>query len=181
MGHPSGHRPRIGLILRAAHLLKVILSRPYSVEDLVVNELRAHRVLSGIMPGGEEFLPEVYAPGRLALALAPLSGQLLALGHSVHHMVRATAQGPELRPELGAEGVNSGYMPCTNTDIFPLPCMWKSGPVMPCVGQEATLESTCQVDSFLSFSLCADVHLCVCLWRSQADGNSSLISLHLSF
>lgn len=92
---------RHGVSLRAPHLLKGVLSRPHSTEDLVINELGAHRVLSGVMPRGEELLPEVDAPGGLALALSPLSGQLLTLGHSIHQMVRAAAQGPELRPEWG--------------------------------------------------------------------------------
>lgn len=104
---------------RAPHLLKVILARPYSTEDLVVNELSAHRVLSGVMPRGEELLSEVDAPGGLALALSPLSGQLLTLGHSIHHMVTAAAQGPELRPELGTGGINNCDMLCPNTDIYP--------------------------------------------------------------
>lgn len=73
----------------------------------MINELGAHRVLLGVVPRGEELLSEVDAPGRLALALSSLSGQLLTLGHSIHHMVTAAAQGPELRPELGAGGVNS--------------------------------------------------------------------------
>lgn len=77
----------------------------------MVNELGAHGVLSGVVPGGEELLPEVDAPGRLARALSPLSGQLLTLGHGVHHVVTAAAQGPELKPELGAGGVNSCDMP----------------------------------------------------------------------
>lgn len=85
----------------------------------MVNELSAHGVLSGVMPRGEELLPEVDAPGGLALALSPLSGQLLTLGHSIHHMVTAAAQGPELRPEMGAGGINSCDMPHPNIDIYP--------------------------------------------------------------
>lgn len=101
----------MGLLLRAPHLLKIILARPHSTEDLAVNEFGAHRILPGVMPGSEELLPEVDAPGGLALALSPLLGQLFTLGHSIHHMVTVTAQGPELRPELGANGVNSWYVP----------------------------------------------------------------------
>lgn len=85
----------------------------------MVNELSAHGVLSGVVPRGEELLPEVDAPGGLALALSPLSGQLLTLGHSIHHMVTAAAQGPELRPEMGAGGINSCDMPHPNIDIYP--------------------------------------------------------------
>lgn len=105
MGLPDGHRLWMGSILRAPHLVKDIFARPHSMEDLVVNELSAHRVLPGVMPRGEELLPEVDAPGGLALALSPLLGQLLTLGHSIHHMVTA-AQGPKLRPR-GVGGVNS--------------------------------------------------------------------------
>lgn len=107
MEHPDGHRLGMGPHFRAPHLLKIILARPHSMEDLGVNEFSAHRVLPGVMPGGEELLPEVDAPGGLALALSPLSGQLFTLGHSIHHMVTAIAQGPELRPESGAREVNS--------------------------------------------------------------------------
>lgn len=110
--HPQS---RDGAPLRAPHLLKVILARPHSPEDLVVNELSAHGVLSGVMPRGEELLPEVDAPGGLALALSPLPGQLLTLGHSIHHMVTAVTQGPELRPELGTRGINSCDRPCPPT------------------------------------------------------------------
>lgn len=85
----------------------------------MVDELSAHRVLLGVMPRGEELLPEVDAPGGLALALSPLAGQLLTLGHSIHQVVRAAAQGPELRPELGAGGINSCDMPCPDIDIYP--------------------------------------------------------------
>lgn len=70
----------------------------------MVNEAGADWVLPGVMPRGEELLPEVEAPGCLALALAPLPGQLLTLGHGVHHVVAPAAQGPELRPESGRQG-----------------------------------------------------------------------------
>lgn len=69
------------------------------MEDLAVDELGADGILPGVMPRAEELLPEVEAPGRLALALAPLSCQLLALANGIHHVVAPTAQGPELRPD----------------------------------------------------------------------------------
>lgn len=87
------------------YLLEAVLAGPDSVEDLAVNELSADRVLPGVVPGGKELLPEVEAPGRLALTLTPLPGQLLALANGVHHMVTSTAQGPELRPEQGQQGL----------------------------------------------------------------------------
>ena len=74
------------------------------MEDLAVNEMGADRVLLGVMPRGEELLPEVDAPGRLALTLAPLPGQLLTLGQGIHHVVTPAAQGPELRPESEWQG-----------------------------------------------------------------------------
>lgn len=83
------------------HLLEVVLAGPDSMEDLAVNELGADGILTWVMPGGEELLPEVEAPGRLALTLTPLLGQLLTLAYGIHHMLAPTAQGPELRPEQG--------------------------------------------------------------------------------
>lgn len=56
------------------YLLKAVLTGPDSMEDLAVNELSADRVFLGVMPGGKELLPEVEAPGRLALTLTPLPG-----------------------------------------------------------------------------------------------------------
>lgn len=87
-----------------SHLLETVFARQDSKEDLAVNELGADRVLPGVMPGREELLPEVDAPGCLPLLLTPLPGQLLTLGDGVHHVVTPTAQGPELRPEPEAEG-----------------------------------------------------------------------------
>lgn len=88
------------------HLLKAILARPDPVQHLAVDELGTDGVLLGVMPGREELLPEVDAPGCLALILAPRPGQLLTLGDCIHHMVAPAAQGPELRPESGAAGVS---------------------------------------------------------------------------
>lgn len=61
------------------------------MEDLAVDELGADGILLGVVPGAEELLPEVEAPGRLALTLAPLPRQLLALANGIHHMVAPTA------------------------------------------------------------------------------------------
>lgn len=88
----------------APHPLKAVLARPDPVEDLAVDELRTDGILAGVVPGAEELLPEVEAPGRLALALAPLPCQLLTLANGIHHVVAPTAQ----RPELRQGGLQSG-------------------------------------------------------------------------
>ena len=55
-----------------AHLLTTVLSKPEATNDLVVNEISADRILLGVVPGGEDFLPEVEPPGRIAFMCAPL-------------------------------------------------------------------------------------------------------------
>lgn len=44
------------------------------------------------MPGSEDLLPEEEPPRRVALLRPLLLGVLLALGHSIHHVVIATPQ-----------------------------------------------------------------------------------------
>jgi len=57
---------------KETHLLTTVLSKPDATNDLVVNEISADRVLPGVVPGGEDFLPEVEPPRRIALVCAPL-------------------------------------------------------------------------------------------------------------
>lgn len=65
------------------HLLKAVLSQPDSMDDLTIYELSTDRILLGVMPGSEELLPEVDAPGRLALTFTLGPGQLFTLGNGI--------------------------------------------------------------------------------------------------
>lgn len=85
-----------GRMNQEPHLLTAILSKSNTTDDLVVNEVSADRILLGVVPGGEDFLAEVEAPGRVALVCAPLLHQLLALGDGIQDMVPAPAQRPHL-------------------------------------------------------------------------------------
>lgn len=78
------------------HLLTAVLSKPNAPDDLVVDEISADRILPGVVPGGEDFLAEVEAPGRVALVGALLLHQLLALRDGVQDVVPAPAQRPDL-------------------------------------------------------------------------------------
>lgn len=78
------------------HLLTAVLSESNATDDLVVDEVGADRILPGAVPGGEDLLAEVEAPGRVALVRAALLHQLLALGDGVQNMVSAPAQRPHL-------------------------------------------------------------------------------------
>lgn len=57
---------------KETHLLTTVLSKADAANDLVVNEIGANRILLGVVPGGEDFLPEVESPGRIAFVYAPL-------------------------------------------------------------------------------------------------------------
>lgn len=78
------------------HLLTAVLSESDATDDLVVNEISADRILPGVVPGGEDFLPEVEAPGCMAFMCAPLLHQLLALRDGIQDVVSAPAQRPDL-------------------------------------------------------------------------------------
>lgn len=54
------------------HLLTTVFSKADAANDLMVNEISADRILLWIVPGGEDFLPEVEPPGRIAFMCALL-------------------------------------------------------------------------------------------------------------
>lgn len=83
------------------HLVTPVLPKLHPSHDLLVDEVGGHVVLTRVVPGSEDLLPEEEPPRRVALLRSLLLGVLLALGHSIHHVVIATPQ----RGHLGrAEG-----------------------------------------------------------------------------
>ncbi|KAF2985570.1 hypothetical protein EK904_009083 [Melospiza melodia maxima] len=73
-----------------------VLSKANAPDDLVVDEVGADGILAGAVPGREDLLAEVEAPGRVALVRAALLHQLLALRDGVQHVLPAPAQRPHL-------------------------------------------------------------------------------------
>lgn len=73
----------------------------------MVDEVGADGILAGAVPGGEDLLAEVEAPGRVALVRAPLLHQLLALRDGIQDVVPAPAQ----RPHLPQRDTSSTAMP----------------------------------------------------------------------
>lgn len=78
------------------HLVTPILPKLHPSDDLLVNEIGGHVVLTRIVPRGEDLLPEEEPPRRVALLCSLLFGILLTLRHSIHHMVIATPQRRDL-------------------------------------------------------------------------------------
>lgn len=74
------------------HLVTSVLPKIHPSHDLLVDEIGGHVVLTGVVPGSEDLLPEEEPPRRVALLRSLLLGILLTLGHSIHHVVIATPQ-----------------------------------------------------------------------------------------
>lgn len=74
------------------HPLAAVLSEFHPPDDLLVNEVCGHVVLSRVVPGVEDLLPEEQPPGGVPLLGALLLRILLTLGDGVHHVVAAAAQ-----------------------------------------------------------------------------------------
>lgn len=66
---------------------------------LLVDEVGGDGVLGGVVPRGEDLLPEEEPPGGVPLLRALLLRVLLALADGVHHVVAAAAQGRHLQEE----------------------------------------------------------------------------------
>lgn len=79
-------------VAEVTHLVTPVLPKLHPSHNLLVDEIGGHIVLAGVVPGSEDLLPEEEAPRCVALLCSLLLGVLLALGHSVHHVVIATPQ-----------------------------------------------------------------------------------------
>lgn len=77
-------------------LVTPVLPKLHPSDNLLVNQIGGHVVLTWIVPRSEDLLPEEEPPWRIALLCSLLLGILLTLGHSIHHMVIATPQGRNL-------------------------------------------------------------------------------------
>lgn len=83
------------------YLVTPVLPKLHPSHDLLVNEIGGHIVLVRVVPRSEDLLPEEEPPWRVALLRSLLFGVLLALRHSIHHMVIAAPQRGDL---VRAEG-----------------------------------------------------------------------------
>lgn len=88
------------VVAEDTYLVTPVLPKLDSSYDLLVNEIGGHIVLTRVVPRSEDLLPEEKPPRRVALLRSLLFGVLLALRHSVHHMVIAAPQRGDL---VGAE------------------------------------------------------------------------------
>lgn len=77
---------------KETHLLTTVLSKPNAANDLVVNKISADRILLGVVPGGEDFLPKVEPPGRIAFMCAALLRQLFTLRDGIQDMISSPTQ-----------------------------------------------------------------------------------------
>lgn len=89
-----------------AYLVTPVLPKLHPSHDLLIDEIGGHVVLTGVVPGGEDLLPEEEPPRCVALLCSLLLGILLTLGHSIHHVVIAT-------PERGHLGRAERNVPFT--------------------------------------------------------------------
>ena len=74
------------------HPVAAVLSELHPPDGLLVDEVGGDLVVPGVVPGREDLLPEEQPPGGVPLLGALLLGVLLALRHSVHHVVVPAAQ-----------------------------------------------------------------------------------------
>lgn len=75
-----------------AHPLTAVLSKFNAPYYLLVDEVGGNVVVGGVVPGGEDLLPEEQPPGGVSLLGALLLGILLTLRDGVHDVVAAAAQ-----------------------------------------------------------------------------------------
>lgn len=59
---------------------------------LLIDEVGADWIVSGVVPWSEDLLAEEESPGSVPLLCSHLLGILLALGDGVHDMIVPTAQ-----------------------------------------------------------------------------------------
>ena len=78
------------------YLLTPVFPKLDSSHHLLVDEVRGHVVLRGVVPGCEDLLSKEEPPWGIALLGTLLLGVLLTLRDGIHDMVTAAAQGGHL-------------------------------------------------------------------------------------
>lgn len=80
------------VVAEDTYLVTPVLPKLNPSHDLLVNEIGGHIILARVVPRSEDLLPEEEPPRCIALLRPLFFGVLLALRHSIHHMVIAAPQ-----------------------------------------------------------------------------------------
>lgn len=96
-------------------LVTSVFPKLHPSDNLLVNEIGGHVVLTWVVPRSEDLLPEEEPPRCVALLCSLLLGILLTLGHSVHHVVIAT---PQWRNLSNVEGKGEIHLISLGRDAY---------------------------------------------------------------
>lgn len=81
----------------SSYPITAVLPELDSTDDLLVDKVSGHAVLSRVVPWCEDLFPEEQPPGCIALLSPLLFSILFTLRHCIHHMVLPAAKRRHLR------------------------------------------------------------------------------------
>ncbi len=85
------------------YLVATVFSKLDASNDLLVDQVCSHGVLSRVVPGGKDLLAEEESPWCVSFLCTHLFGILLTLRYGIHHMVTSAAQRRDLDGERERE------------------------------------------------------------------------------